>query len=117
MAYEVPAASWLEQETRSESTLPLLNFLLSAKAEQTAEEIASVLHEVTAGVGEQEPPLPDESEQLKYELLKLMKDGPGKVSGNPTVSLETLWPVPIRLNLFRSPLSELASLGCVPDTN
>ena len=32
--------------------------------------------------------MPDESEQVKETLLKLMKDGPGKVTGNPTVSPE-----------------------------
>ena len=117
MASEVPDANWLEQEARSESTLPFLNFLLSAKPEQTAETIASILHEVTAGVGKQEPPLPDESEELKDVLLTLMKDGPGKVTGNPTVSLKTPWPGPTRLNMFRSPLSEPAFLVSAPDTN
>ena len=117
MASQVPDASWLEQEARSESTLPLLNFLLSAKPEQTAEKITSILHEVTAGVGKQEPPLPDESEQLKHVLLTLMKDGPGKVTGHPTVSLKTPSPGPVRLNMFRSPLSEPAFLVSAPDTN
>ena len=117
MASEVPDASWLEQEARSESTLPFLNFLLSAKPHQTAEKIASILHEVTARVGKQEPPLSDESEQSKDVLLTLMKNGPGKVTGNPTVSLKTPWPGPIRLNMFRSPLSEPAFLVSAPDTN
>ena len=117
MASEVPDASWLEQEARSESTLPLLNFLLSANPEQTAEQIASVLHETKARVGVQEPPLPDESEQLRKVLLTLMKDGPGKVTGHPTVSLKTPWPGPIRLNMFRSPLSEPVFLVSAQDTN
>ncbi len=77
---------FLKQEVRSESTLPLLNFLLSTKPGQTDEAVAKSLHEVTAGIGKQDPPMPDESEQDKEALLKLMKDGPGKVTGNPTVS-------------------------------
>ena len=87
MAAQELIADFLEREVYSESTLPLLNFLLSTKPGQTDEAVASTLQKVTAGIGKQNPPLPDESEQLKTELLRLMDDGPGKVTGNPTVSL------------------------------
>ncbi|KAL9610747.1 MAG: hypothetical protein Q9167_004566 [Letrouitia subvulpina] len=78
---------FVEQEIRSESTLPLLNFLLHTKPEQSPESIADVLHEVTARIGEQPPPIPDESEQLRSELLRLIEKGPGKVTGHPTVTI------------------------------
>lgn len=87
MASEVLAANWLKQEVRSESTLPLLNFLLSCTGpDQTAESVAKNLHDTTASVGKKKPPIPDESEELKEVLLRLIKDGPGKVTGDPTVS-------------------------------
>ena len=85
MASEKVTGALFEQELRSESTLPLLNFLLRTRPDQTAETLATCLHEVTAGVGEDDPPIPDESEQLKSEYLRLMKDGPGEISGNPSV--------------------------------
>ena len=85
MASEKLADSWLKQEVRSESTLPLLNFLSRTKEDPTAETLVACLHEVTAGVGKDDPPIPDESEQLRSEYLRLMKEGPGKVIGNPTV--------------------------------
>ncbi|KAI9689506.1 MAG: hypothetical protein M1822_010157 [Bathelium mastoideum] len=76
---------FLQQEVRSESTLPLLNFFLGTKRGQSPEAIADVLHSVTARIGEQKPPIPDESEQVRTELLNLMKNGPGKVDGHPKV--------------------------------
>lgn len=90
MTSEVPEAIWLEQEILSQSTLPLLNFLLATNPQDSAEKIAEHLHEVTAGIGKQDPPIPDESEQVKVELLRLMKDGPGKVTDSPTVSPQIL---------------------------
>ena len=89
MAQEPLTDSWLTQEFRSESTLPLLNFLLQSSSDQTPETLADTLHSVTAGVGKDDTPIPDESEQVKVQLLKLMKDGPGKVTGSPTVSLQS----------------------------
>lgn len=87
MASEVLAANWLKQEARSESTLPLLNFLLSCKGpDESLESLAENLHDTTASVGKKEPPIPDESEELKEVLLRLIEHGPGKVTGNPTVS-------------------------------
>ena len=86
MTSEVSGANWLEQEVRSESTLPLLNFLLCTKPEDPIEVITKRLQQVTAGIGEQKSPIPDESKQVQIELLRLMKDGPGKVTDNPTVS-------------------------------
>lgn len=87
MASEVSSPNWLEREDfRSESTLPLLNFLLHTTPDQAVEDIAILLHNVTKGIGIDESPLPDESEQLKDVFLKLIKDGPGKVTGNPSVS-------------------------------
>ena len=87
MASKVLAADWLKQEVRSESTLPLLNFFLSCKSpEETAESVAKNLHDTTASVGKKSSPIPDEAEEVKEALLRLMKDGPGKVTGNPTVS-------------------------------
>ena len=85
MASEILADPWLKQEVRSESTLPLLNFLLRTKPGQTAETLTTCLHEVTAGIGQDDPPIPDESEQLKSEYLRLMRDGPGEITGSPTV--------------------------------
>lgn len=87
MASEVLAANWLKQEVRSESTLPLLNFLLSCKGpDESPKSLARNLHYTSASVGEKEAPIPDESEELKEVLLQLIKDGPGKVTGDPTVS-------------------------------
>ena len=82
----VPSTSAFDKEVRSESTLPLLNFLLSASPGQSSAQLADVLHQVTADIGQQDPPLPDESEELKEVLLKLMKDGPGKPDWTPKVS-------------------------------
>lgn len=87
MASEVLAANWLKQEVRSESTLPLLNFLLSCKGpDESPQSLARNLHDISASVGEKEAPIPAESEELKEVLLQLIKDGPGKVTGDPTVS-------------------------------
>lgn len=73
-------------EIRSESTLPLLNFLLTAGPNQSTQKVAIVLHQVTADIGKQDPPIPDESEQDRTRLLKLIKDGPGTVEGHPKAS-------------------------------
>ena len=78
---------FLATEVKSESTLALLNFLLGTKPGDSTERICNVLHEVTARVGEQPPPIPDESEQFKTEWLKLIKDGPGHISGRPRVKI------------------------------
>ena len=119
MAPEVLSPDWLKQEdVCSESTLPLLIFLLSIKPDQLVEDIAVLLHEVTNGIGKDRPPLPDESEQLKDVLLKLIKDGPGKVTGNPSVSsLDFPDRQDSLLTLSRSPLLEQVSLAYVPDTS
>lgn len=88
MASQVLASDWFTHgEFCSENTLPLLNFCLNSKSKTTVKDIADLLHQVTADIGEQTSPLPDESEQVKNEFLKLIKEGPGKVTGSPTVSL------------------------------
>lgn len=77
----------LTQEVRSESTLPLLNFLLSCKSpKESPESVAQNLRDITASIGEKIPPIPSEAKQVKDELLGLIRYGPGKVTGNPTVS-------------------------------
>lgn len=86
MASEVLAANWLKQEVRAESTLPLLNFLLCTDPNQTAEIVAKSFHDIAASIGEKKPPIPDESEELREKFLRLMKNGPGKVTGDTTVN-------------------------------
>lgn len=77
----------LERELRSENTLPLLNFLTSVSPDHTTEQLTETFHAVTAGVGEDPPPLPvDESDQDKAWLLKLMKEGPPPPKGSSKVS-------------------------------
>lgn len=117
MTSEVPRANWLEQEFRSESTLPLLNFLLCTKPEDPTEVITKHLQEVTAGIGKQKSPIPDESKQVELELLRLMKDGPGKVTDNPTVSPYISGLVRSILSTFRSLSLEPVFLACVPGTS
>lgn len=117
MASDALDPNWLKQEVCSESTFPLLNFLLRTEQKQTVERVTELLHAVTASVGKDPPPLPDEGEQSQKELLLLMKDGPGKVSGNPTVSSPFSWPFRSKLKLYRLPLSEPGFLACALDTS
>ena len=77
--------SYLSQDLRSESTLPLLNFCLQLNPHSTADQIKDKLHELTASIGIEKRPLPDESEQLQTELLKLISTGVPKVTGDPSV--------------------------------
>ena len=93
MAVIAPISQFLARELHSESTLPFLNFLLQSRPGQSVADTCQQVHAIAAGVGVDKPPtLPDESEQLKLTLLKLMKDGPGKtpgekIPGNPSVRL------------------------------
>ena len=77
-------AEFLRKDLRSESTLPLLNFFLQLNRDSTTEEVNDKLHKLTASVGVEKRPLPDESEQLQKELLQLMQGVP-KVTDSPTV--------------------------------
>ena len=104
MAFEALPREFLDQEVQAESTLPLLNFLLKTRPEQTPASIANVLREVTAGIGKDPPPptIPDESEQLRKSYLKLMKDGPGEVTGKPKVKSPNYWINAILILQYRS---------------
>ena len=85
MDQTTPNLSFLGQDLRSESTLPLLNFCLQSKPDSTVENSTNLFHKITASIGVEPPPIPDESEQLKTELLKLVECGAPKVTGSPTV--------------------------------
>jgi hypothetical protein len=79
-------------DLHSESTLPLLNFLLRSRKEYSAEKTNEIIHSVTAGIGiDKKPPIPDESEILRTNYINLINHGPSgtgtKISGMPTVSI------------------------------
>lgn len=84
-------AQYLAQEIRSESTLPLLSWLL--RTEQDSEKSPTrIFHEVKAGVGIDTRPIPDdfpdESELVEAEMLNLINKGPGDgkpIQGSPKV--------------------------------
>lgn len=82
------AGHFLTHEIHSESTLPLLSYLIRLRpGEKSATE---VFHQVKAGVGKDLRPIPDESEQLEPTLISLIDNGPGgdrsrKVPGSPKV--------------------------------
>lgn len=74
----------------SESTLPLLNFLLRSSPNDTVEDTTKAIHSVTAGIGVDQPPkIPDESVIDKTALMNLINNGPSgkgtKIPGQPTV--------------------------------
>ena len=83
------APVFLTSELFSESTLPLLNFLLHAR-DASAKQIAEKLHYYTATVGIEKRPIPDESDQLKPVLLELIRKGAGPVEGKPKVRLKSI---------------------------
>jgi len=95
-----PTSKFLSNELHSESTLPLLNFLLRSSPNDTVEDTTKAIHSVTAGIGVDPPPpipaipderpdkLPDESVIDKTALINLINNGPGegtKIPGQPTV--------------------------------
>ncbi len=69
----------------SEATLPFINFLKHSNPEDSFETLADNLRATTAGVGKDQKPIPDESEQLENVLLTLIKDGVPKPEGKPKV--------------------------------
>lgn len=86
-------AQYFAQEIRSESTLPLLSWLL--RTEQDSKKSPTrIFHEVKAGVGKDERPIPDEefpdeSELVEADMLNLINIGPGDgkpIQGSPKVA-------------------------------
>ena len=78
---------YLTQEIHSESTLPLLSWLLKAEKDNE-KSFTQIFHEVKAGVGTAPRPIPDESEQVEPAMLQLIEKGPGGgqlIEGNPKV--------------------------------
>lgn len=78
---------YLTQEIRSESTLPLLSWLLRTKQDPETSP-TQIFHEVKAGVGVDPRPIPDESEEVEEPMLRLIEKGPGdgtKIKGKPRV--------------------------------
>jgi hypothetical protein len=95
----LPTEDFFGTELHSESTLPLLNFLLKSRPEDSTKNATITFHNVTAGIGVDAPPpvleipkqIPDESIIEKTALLNLINVGPSgdgkKITGNPTVRL------------------------------
>lgn len=81
------APLFLKSELRSESTLPLLNFLLHTLPESSTEQVTANLHYYSVTIGKERRPIPDESKQLEPVLLELIEKGAGPVKGKPTASL------------------------------
>lgn len=76
---------FIGQEIHSESTLPLLSFLIGCRFSD--DPLSKIFSDVKSQIGEADRPIPDESEQLKTSLINLIDHGPGgKVTGRPTVS-------------------------------
>jgi hypothetical protein len=79
---------FLTHEIYSESTLPLLSYLLR-NGPDSSKSATTVFHEVQAGIGQDARPIPDESEQVEPAMLLLMKNGPSgngsKIPGAPKV--------------------------------
>lgn len=84
---------FLTHEIHSESTLPLLSYLVRLRpGEKSATD---VFHRVKAGIGADPRVIPDESEQLEPTLINLIDHGPGgdrgrKVPGGPKVRVLNL---------------------------
>jgi hypothetical protein len=117
-----PLPKHLIHELSSESTLPLLNFLLKSNTRDTVEQTTETIHSVTAGIGiDKPPPIPDESEQFKAWALNLIKNGPGgsreKILGNPTVSIYARLFFLFADLVFRLPSLELECPAYVLATN
>lgn len=118
---------YLRHEIHSESTLPLLSFLLRERPD-TAKRATQLFHEVIRGIGEDKRPIPDESVQVEPAMIELMDNGPSgkntKIPGEPTVRkyhsplrMSTCFGSANRSGNSRSPLSEPAPQGCAPGTS
>ncbi|KAJ1323045.1 L-amino-acid oxidase [Microdochium nivale] len=83
-------SGYLRHEIHSESTLPLLSFLLRERPD-TAKRATQLFHEVIRGIGEDKRPIPDESEQVEPAMIDLIENGPSgnntKIPGEPTVTI------------------------------
>lgn len=79
----------LTSELHSESTLPLLTYLVRCK-QSNHNGTGILFQDVKSNIGEADRPIPDESVELKKILLKLIEKGPSgdhkRIHGNPTVS-------------------------------
>lgn len=84
-----PTPRYLHREIHSESTLPLLSFLLRERPD-TAKRATQLFHEVISGIGIDERPIPDESAQVEPTLIELIEKGPSgdgnKIGKKLTVS-------------------------------
>lgn len=80
---------FIRQEIQSESTLPLLSFLISYRFSD--DNLSKIFEDVKSQIGRADRPIPDESEQLRTSLINLINSGPGKdgedLLGRPTVSM------------------------------
>lgn len=99
MAHSQPnelSPEFLRHELYSESTLPLLSYLIRnvhARETDSDQTATDIFHEVKRGIGLDDRPIPDvpdESEQVEPAMLLLMKEGPSgngtKIQGAPKVS-------------------------------
>ena len=88
-AFEFDDEESLACELHSESTLPLLTYLVQCK-QNNHSGTRALFQDVKANIGKAKRPIPDESEQLEKVLLRLIEKGPSddhkKIPGNPTVS-------------------------------
>lgn len=91
MAKEI--SDFVQKDARSESTLPLLNYLLRRGPEASTAHATQIFQTVKAGVGKDKPPL-DESEQLRDPYMQMIDEGVGKggkVHGSPKVATLHGW--------------------------
>ncbi|KAJ4255987.1 hypothetical protein NW762_009061 [Fusarium torreyae] len=80
----------LALELHSESTLPLLSYLIKCK-ENDKEGSKAIFQDVKSSIGEADRPIPDEAEPLEDVLIGLIDNGPSgsgqKIPKSPTVTI------------------------------
>lgn len=76
---------FLTCEVHSERVLPVISYFIRCRKSGEDRSLADIFQRVKRGVGVDDRPIPDESEPLMPELIKLIDNGPGKIEGSPTV--------------------------------
>ncbi|KAF4972603.1 hypothetical protein FSARC_876 [Fusarium sarcochroum] len=80
----------LRFELHSESTLPLLSYLIKC-GENDQDDPKDIFQDVKSSIGEADRPIPDEAEPLENVLIGLINHGPGgsgqRIPKGPTVTI------------------------------
>lgn len=111
-------SQYFGHEIQSESTLPLLSYLLKSRQLED-ETLVDIFHNVKAGVGTDERPIPDEAVIIEKEMINIINNGPqgGRLEGKPKVRSSSTYLFSPKLTIFRSPLLELAPQASALDTS